>query len=349
MKKKSILILFILGIAIFSTWLIRFTQNRKFNDPSYPVKKITTLKDSGGRVDWSAQGDLIAFDKADAEGFYDVYTMKPDGTNEVCLTCRTLPRKRHRGNPAWHPSGDWIVFMSEKAEHEGSSYSSLPGYGVYTDLWIISRDGSRVYPLTKVPNNKSSGTLHPHFSSDGTKLSWSELYESAEVFVKGKEVGWWKLKVAEFSFAEGKPALSNIQTIQPGEAAFYENHGFSPDGSRLIFTSNFKEGKSVFTYNNIYTYSLEDKKVTQLTFEGYNEHASFSPDGTKIVWMTDYHNGSNGTSWWIMNSDGSDKKRLTTLKGWAADVSWSPDGTYIVGYIQNSLLKQTGKIVKIKL
>lgn len=36
---------------------------------------------------WSQARNLIALDKAGDDGSFDVYTMRPDGTDLRCLTC----------------------------------------------------------------------------------------------------------------------------------------------------------------------------------------------------------------------------------------------------------------------
>ncbi|MFI5204527.1 MAG: hypothetical protein ACHQF2_08540, partial [Flavobacteriales bacterium] len=43
----------------------------------------------GGRVDWAKDGsNLIAFDfKIQADGYFDVYTMRPDTSLKQCITC----------------------------------------------------------------------------------------------------------------------------------------------------------------------------------------------------------------------------------------------------------------------
>ncbi len=66
------------------------------------------------RVYWSHSGNnLIVFDKLGDDGYYDIFTMNPDGSGKLCLTCNnpSIPQK-HNGNPSWHPTGDWIVFQS---------------------------------------------------------------------------------------------------------------------------------------------------------------------------------------------------------------------------------------------
>src|SRR5688500_16297500 len=72
--------------------------------PGSPVATIRTLTADGGRVDWSHAGDdRIAFDRKGDDGYFDVYTMNPDGSAELCLTCEhpALPH-RNQGQPAWH-------------------------------------------------------------------------------------------------------------------------------------------------------------------------------------------------------------------------------------------------------
>jgi len=81
----------------------------------YKVKNITTIKEYGKSMDWSHTKDMIAFGKRGKDGYYDVCIMNSDGSGEICLTCdkEECPQK-HNGNPAWHPSGDYIVFTAEK-------------------------------------------------------------------------------------------------------------------------------------------------------------------------------------------------------------------------------------------
>jgi Tol biopolymer transport system component len=330
--------------------------------PARPATNITTLRESGGRVDWSHAEDLIAFDALGEDGYYDVYTFKPDGSGETCLTCgkEGLIPQKHSGNPAWHPAGGYIVFQAEKETHPGLSASATPGFGLYSDLWLASSDGQRFIRLTEAADGGDNGVLHPHFSPDGARLSWSELVEMPDLLVKGKEFGYWRLKVADIAIDEAGAALSNVREYEPGGPAFYENHGFSPDGSALLFSSNFARPGSVLRNADIFTLDLATEAVSPLTEQDYNEHAHFSPDGTRLVWMTDAGSPGRGTDFWLMNADGSDKQRLTYFNQpgcpegsaerlTAADSSWGPDGRHIVAYVSTDLVRQVGQIVMITL
>jgi Tol biopolymer transport system component len=167
------------------------------------------------------------------------------------------------------------------------------------------------------------------------------------------------IKTADFSWGnDSVPLLSNVKTIEPNGDGFYECYGFSPDDSQLIFCSSMGE-KSVWT-QQIYLVDTSGKNLKKLTEEGYNEHGVFNPKGDKIVWMCNLGNKNKGTDWWMMNTDGSDKHRITFFndKGssqyegharWAGLVSFAPDGKRFVGGVQLSLITQEGKIVIVKL
>ena len=315
---------------------------------------IKTLTEEGGRLDISPDGTIIAYDKRGSDGYYDVWTMSLDGENQTCLTCDypILPT-RNVGLPAWHPSGSYLVVQVEKQVHQegiASGLAASPGAGYYNDLWIIEVGTDKAWLVHEVPEGKDHGILHPHFSSDGTKLSWSQAFRDIEVNDPAKIAGSWELKVADVMIDDaGIVSLANIQTFQPGAEVIYENHGFSPDGEKLIFTSNMVADVPV-TSADIYTLEIATGTLTALTNSGYNEHAQYSPDGSKIVWMS-----TNGnippedvseigyTDWWIMNADGSEKQRLTYFNQeghphfvvWgtvAADYAWMPDNSGFIGY-----------------
>ncbi len=338
-------LLVLLGLVVAAPGCGGARQRRGRSEPpapaaASPVSRISTLKEGGGRLDWFE--DKIAFDMRGPKDVFEVYVMKPDGTGVKCLTCdhKDLPNG-HKGQPAWHPSGRYLVFQAEKGDHKKVRFDHIltPGGGVLNDLWVLDTETDRVTRIREVGDAAGEGTLHAHFSHDGRSLSWSEMVEGGGL-KKGKQLGYWELMVADFRLGERGPSLDNIRSFTPGGAGFYENHGFSPDGSRIIFTSNF-EAKGRLDAD-IYVMDIETKKLTRMTNEGWNEHAHYSPDGRVIVWMSNLGHRS-GADYWIMNSDGSNKRRLTYFneKGhpqyvgpntMVADFSWRPDGKAFGGY-----------------
>jgi len=213
----------------------------------------------------------------------------------------------------------------------------------------------RSFPLVTTPEDDTSGILHPHFSHDGTKLTWTEMIE-APAFLQG--YGSWVIKVADVSFDETGPRLTKVERHQPGGSGWYENHGLSPDGRSLLFTSTFEETKPF--HANVYSFDVPSSRLKLLARGKWNEHALFSPSGRRIVWMTGNDNPNRGTDYWAMNPDGSDKVRLTDWNNpaspayrrkmiVAADASFSPDGRFLVAYLQVNLLSQDGLTVLVEL
>ena len=310
--------------------------------------KLSDFRGRGGRVDWSTTGEFVVFDRKGNDGGFDLYFTR-DFKSEQCLTCNhpDLPnQKRNYGQPVIHPSGRFIVFQAEKQKHGFIiPLATNPGAGVFNDIWIYDLQTKRAKPLLVVSNNKHSGVLHPQFSKDGKQLSWSEMYRGANFKVAGQHAGSWKLKVASFS----PSGLTNIKEYQPGEEVIYENHGFSHDGKWLYFSSNMQRSRAVNLNTDIHKIHLLSGKLVRLTHQGYNEHAHISPDGKYIVWMSSVGNGKTydyyrvGTDYWIMNIDGSNKRRLTHLNkpghkhfrgryAIAADFAWDPSSSAKNGY-----------------
>ena len=330
--------------------------------PGPTVTRITTLKESGGRVDWSPW-NVIAFDQLGADNYFDVFTMNPDGSNERCLTCNRpeLPN-RHIGNPAWHPSGAYIVFQSQKANAPAnpiSDYFANPGSGINNDLWLMDSGATRFWRLTDVPLNHG-GVLHPHFSNQGDKLVWTE-----RLTAQGGPIGQWALKLADFRIVDDTPRIENVRTYQPGaQFRFYETHGFTPDGRKLLFSGNLEPGQSE-SGGDIYTGDLITGQVTNLTstLTEWDEHARNSPGGGWIAWMSSMGPGGNAqlprSDFWLMRADGSSKRQVTFFNqagrpehipggATAADSSWSPDGTRLLGYVIRDFTSGTARLVMIE-
>jgi hypothetical protein len=329
----------------------------------------TLLEDGGGRVDWLVNADIIAYDARGADGCYDVLLMDPlggpicadAGCTSNCLTCQNEALTAGTvGQPAWHPSGKYLVVQVEKASHPGDrcSVGTNPGAGAYSDLWFVDATTAEAALAVEVPLSLDCAVLHPHFSRDGTMLSWAQMVERPSLFVPGKEFGLWELRVADVDETAGLPTLTNVRSFTPNGPRWYENHGFSPIGARLIFTSS-EDGLAVPKTANIYTLDLADGDVQKLTTAGYNEHGQFSPDGAFVVWMS----GADvfeSTDYWIMNADGSDKRRISFFNDpsspdyqgqetIAADFSFGASSSTFVAYAHGAFIPVFERIFRVEL
>jgi Tol biopolymer transport system component len=341
------------------------------------VYTMTTLVESGGNVDWSPDGNWIVYDAPNAEYWTQTWLMKPDGTQQTCLTCDnpSAPTRLHLGNPAWHPGMEWIVIQGV----EVSFYERFPssdaaykkrimdiGVGIGNDLWAMSANGRQFIKLTDVwaESGFVGGVLHAHFSHDGAMLAWTQRIGNSNK----KSGGEWVIKIADFILENHLPRLENVRTYQPAlNVGVYEVHSFSPDGSRLLYSTN-ADGQTEFGYD-IYVLDLATDKSTPLTetTREWDEHAHYSPDGACIVWMSSRNAGSTSkllkTELWLMSADGSGQSQLTAFNNPAspmylrtaygaipADSSWSPDGMHLLVYVIINQSEQTeysmpGKII----
>ncbi len=320
------------------------------------VKNIRTIKDKMVKsMDWHHGKNLITFGKWGLDGYVDVAVMNPDGSGETCITCgNSEAPQKHNGNPAWHPSGDYIVYTAEREDTpDNMDGYAIPGSGTFNDLWLSTDDGDRFYRLTDysgiVPIR---AVIHPQFSHDGNKLFWAERVDRGESFSGG-----WVLKIADFVIEDGVPKLMNIESLTPGEkeSAFYESHAFSKDDKKILFSGDLKAGQTPYGLD-IYEYNLETEELIRLTHtdNDWDEHAHYSPDETKIAWLSqtghyiDWNHVPKGkffdylkSELWIMDADGSNKKQLTFFNtpdhpdyfGYrtiVSDSAWSPDGKSLI-------------------
>ena len=97
--------------------------------------------------------------------------------------------------------------------------------------------------------------------------------------------------------------------------------GWSPDGTKIAFTSNRPGG--VNARYRLYIMNADGSNQVALT-DGTADATdpSWSPDGTKIACS---RNGSNGINVYVINTNGSNPVSLTN-DGDSSDPTWSPDG-----------------------
>lgn len=344
--KLYILLLLMPGVVLTTTgW-----NRKRSSTPDFSDVNIQVIIKNGGHIAWNKNDDILAFDRLGKDGYFDLWIADFTGKDQTCITCdhANLPNK-HIGQPAWHPSGKFLVIQVQKPNMpKRFDDKAVPGAGLLNDLWIITADGIKTWRLYAVKDEiskDSKGILHPHFSHNGKMLFWSERLRSND-----RPFGEWILRLADFSFDRTiRPRLRNIRKYNPGgKSSFFESHNFSPDDKYVLFTGN-QDGPL-----EIYELNISDGTTKRLTHNPrgtWDEHAQYSPDGEKIVWVS-----SKGlrcetnpfflqTEFWMMNRDGSNKQRLTYFHdsehrhylgkkfAVAADSDWNNSGTKIVGLV----------------
>ena len=158
------------------------------------------------------------------------------------------------------------------------------------DLYIMDYDGFNTGQLSA----HNALVMSPNCSRDGRKV----VYNSDKVWDQDLYVMDLVPRVRDTKIS------STFSLEQSAE--------WSPDGSRLVFSSN----------GDIYTSNAAGKNLKRLT-KGYSIDVSptWSPDGRQIAFTSDR---SGNPQIYVMNSNGGNIRRLTS-GGYNTDPSWSPN------------------------
>jgi len=231
----------------------------------------------------------------------EVFTVNPDGTD-----VRVLTNNRVRdGDPGFSPDGSLIAFESFRA---GVDASDSRGF---SEAFRMNSDGTNVLRLTQSGRNEDRST---NFSPDGTKIAFHSTRDSA---ASGGDlpVGANPFEIYTMN-ADGSDQTritnNNFQDSFPS---------YSPDGTRLAFTTN-RDGDF-----EIYTMNPDGTGVERVTNSpGEDAHPTWSPDGTQITF---HSRRTGGLEIFRVDADGGNPVRVTQEGGFKFFPVWSPDGKRI--------------------
>lgn len=175
-----------------------------------------------------------------------------------------------------------------------------------TNIYTMKPDGSDLRQLTTSPYDYQAV-----WSPDGTRIAFtSRRDENEEIYVMN---------------ADGSDQVN--LTNHPAKDC---EPGWSPDGTQLVFVSTRDGNAEIYTMNadggniqRLTDYSQPASQEANMPSEGT---PNWSPDGTQIAF---YSRRDGNHEIYVMNSDGSNVRRLTNHAALDWDPVWSPDGTQI--------------------
>jgi dipeptidyl aminopeptidase/acylaminoacyl peptidase len=259
----------------------------------YTIEQLFAARRNIG-AEWSPDGRRFVF-VSNISGRFNLWTVSAEGGWPTQLT--VSDQRQYR--PAWSPDGQWIAYESD---YDGNEQ---------WDLFLVSTQNGEVLNLTQTPDIAESG---PEWSHNGKLLAYTvkpkvssvhEIYvmdmatRRARALTSGTPANLgnygprWSPDDRFIAFterrADGKDSNIFLLEVATGTITNLTQHtgeidysvsDWSPDGKRLLITSNAKNG-----YNNVAILDLGTRALQWLT-EGHweIEAGNWSPDGRQVTW-----------------------------------------------------------------
>jgi TolB protein len=278
------------------------------------LASLSLLTACGGAESGSAPSGRIAI-TVNSSGFGEIWVMDSDGENRTRLTTAGEAPTDAAGStsPAWSPNGELIAFASTGDGREEDQLDF--------EIYVMRLDGEEPQRLT----NDRVLDATPAWSPNGTRIAFAHLQEWGTEDLDG---------VIILMDTDGQ---NRAQLTRHPEAAmtFDADPTWSPDGKLISFTRTTFLPDLVI-HSAIFTIEPTGENERLLVDDGADP--AWSPDG-RLVAFTSTRDGNGETCFeecrvngeiYLMRSDGTGLRRLTTDEADDRSPAWSPDGTRIV-------------------
>jgi TolB protein len=199
------------------------------------------------------------------------------------------------------------------ANADGSALKRLTNYGVYTTEGTLSRDGKRIVFTSLKDGDLDIYTMNvdgtdmkrltntpgydggPFFSPDGKLIVYRAWHPTDTALVTYQRLLRQRLVRPNRMeiFVMNADGTNQRQITTLGGANFAPF--FTPDGKRIIFSSNHKSPRS--RNFDLYLVNLDGTGLEQVTSDGeFDGFPMFSPDGRKLVWASNRGQAVGGQS-----------------------------------------------------
>ena len=279
-------------------------------------------------------------------------------------------------SPSWSPDGRWLAFASDReGDAQGTGKDAKQRGKGKLQIWLIPTAGGEARQLTFMPH----GALHPVWSPDSRQLLFStqvgpldEEDEDGKPLPKARMIDRLSYRFDGVGFTYERrthlflidiPASSADEPGQPVQLTDGDwddrDPSWSPDSTRIAFTSNRAEDRWQARNPDVYTLSIEKGQpgaLRQMTEGSRSCNApSWSPDGQTLAFLASpKQRGAGHVELFTMPADGSQPPRNLTadFEGSFADWTnsdatdehimpappWSPDGQtlYALGNLRGA-------------
>ena len=250
---------------------------------------------SGGCLPAACRGRAAEDRSAPAVSSELVYEQEVDGNSDIYVVPAVGgPARRITEDPGhdslarWTPDGRRIIFTSDRTGK--------------AQLWEVAADGGTPRRVRANTGSESQSDV----SLDGRGLAFlSDLDGPPRLLVQDREKGVVR------------------ELVRHGDDTIFGNPHWSPDGSRIAFSSNWQAG------HQVYVVDVASREVRRISSEARGGcEPRFTPDGRSLV----YVNRGFGVPRSQLVAHDLETGRERALVDWPAfnyDPAFSPDGTEI--------------------
>ena len=236
---------------------------------------------------------------------YELCIINIDGTGLTIIDRIDKTEDGRIGHFAWSPDDNEIVYT--RSYESSWDKSSLILYNISNNTHTVLQTEGNV--------------CSPKFSPDGKQIIYCTTVETEIFYIHSLDNHQvYKMDINE---KNNKLIIKNAASPQ-----------WSPQGDKIMFTSIGKDGSSQISVAN--ADGSDQKQLTSSVDPGWwdtgfprggNTDPQWTPDGKKIVYVS---NENEKPEIFIMNSDGSEKTRLTKAEFSDREPEVTPDGKYII-------------------
>ncbi|HUJ79297.1 MAG TPA: hypothetical protein VLY45_03150 [Nitrospiria bacterium] len=260
------------------------------------LQSIPGLSGDQRFASWSPDGTSLAV-MSNASGNWDIWTVRPDGTQLRQLTHE--PSSEYTA--AWSPDGRWLIFSSDRVHR------------IWPNLWRLNPQ----QPEPAEPFSQANGKyFFPAWSPDGTQLAFLYLptgppsFELRTMAVPGRKSRMlsnngivfsppaWSPDGTRIAFASNRSGTSKLWILTLDTGALRQllrgpsqemQPSWSPDGRFLAFTSDRSGNSDIWVMDLSATGAGDgaEPPLQQLTRSPSTDHyPQWSPDGRRLVFVS---------------------------------------------------------------
>ena len=299
---------------------------------SWTAEEMMKTKTVGG-VQVSADGRRVVFTVTEAvmsgdksEMLTQIWVASADGAGAVQFT----RGDKSSTSPQWSPDGQWIAFLSPRAERN--------------QVWLIRADGGEAEQLS----TGQSAVSNFAWSPDGKWIAYTMMDPASEAEEKSKKEKsdmqvvdenfkmnrLWVMPVEESPEGKRDARLLtkgeySVATGGPGGGGY----DWSPDGKTIVFAHTPTARVNDWTLSDISTVEVATGEVKPLVASKAAESSPiYSPDGRRVAYTasdTPPSWGFNFTTYVVQVGSGPPRELAATFDRQPGLIGWSGDGKWI--------------------